>query len=52
MTLTLRAVSLNDLPITEPIAAAFDAEGGTVGRADNNTLPLPDPERRISRRQA
>ena len=52
MPLTLRAVSLNDLPITQPITATFDLLGGTVGRSDHNTLALPDPERRISRRQA
>ena len=52
MPLTLRAVSLNDLPITQPIAASFGSQGGSIGRADTNTLALPDPERRISRRQA
>jgi FHA domain-containing protein len=52
MMLILRAVSLNDLPITQPITARFGAQGGSIGRADSNTLPLPDPERRISRRQA
>ncbi|HSC65865.1 MAG TPA: type VI secretion system-associated FHA domain protein TagH [Caldimonas sp.] len=52
MPLTLRAVSLNDQPITKPIAAQFGAQGGSIGRADTNTLFLPDPERRISRRQA
>ena len=51
-TLTLRAVSLNDRPITQPIAASFGVDGGSIGRADSNTLSLPDPERRISRRQA
>src|SRR5213078_4138534 len=52
MPLTLRAVSLNDQPITKSIAAQFGAQGGSIGRADTNTLSLPDPERRISRRQA
>jgi FHA domain-containing protein len=52
MTLILRAVSLNDQPITQPITASFGPKGGSIGRADTNTLPLPDPERRISRRQA
>ncbi|HEX7440910.1 MAG TPA: FHA domain-containing protein, partial [Caldimonas sp.] len=52
MPLTLRAVSLNDLPITQPITASFGPTGGSIGRADTNTLALPDPERRISRRQA
>ena len=52
MTVTLRAVSLNDLPLTQPITAHFDQQGGTIGRADHNTMALPDPERHISRRQA
>lgn len=52
MTLTLRAVSLNDQPLTQPITAHFDVHGGTIGRADHNTLALPDPERHISREQA
>ena len=52
MTLTFRAVSLNDQPIAQPIVGRMGAQGGTIGRADSNTLPLPDPERRISRRQA
>ncbi|SEL36374.1 FHA domain protein [Roseateles sp. YR242] len=52
MTLTLRAVSLNDLPLTQPITAQFGAQGGTIGRADSNTMALPDPERHISRQQA
>lgn len=52
MTLTLRAVSLNDQPLTQPITAHFAAEGGSVGRGDHNTLALPDPERHISRHHA
>jgi FHA domain-containing protein len=52
MTLTFRAVSLNDQPITQPIIGRMGAQGGSIGRADSNTLSLPDPERRISRRQA
>jgi len=52
MTITLLAVSLNDSPLTQPITASFDARGGTIGRADHNTMALPDPERHISRLQA
>jgi FHA domain-containing protein len=52
MTLTLRAVSLNDQPLTQPITAHFEPRGGTIGRADHNTMALPDPERHISREQA
>ncbi|WP_284615974.1 type VI secretion system-associated FHA domain protein TagH [Aquabacterium humicola] len=52
MTLTLLAVSLNEQPLSQPITACFDASGGTIGRADHNTMALPDPERHISRLQA
>jgi FHA domain-containing protein len=52
MILTLLAVSLNDKPLTQPITARFDGNGGSIGRADHNTLALPDPERFISRLQA
>lgn len=52
MPLTLVAVSLNEQPLSQPITASFDARGGTIGRADHNTMALPDPERHISRRQA
>jgi FHA domain-containing protein len=52
MKITVRAVALNEQSITQPITAVFTAAGGSIGRADNNQLPLPDPERRISRRQA
>jgi type VI secretion system FHA domain protein len=31
------------------LSAQFDELGGTIGRADNNQLVLPDPERTISR---
>jgi predicted component of type VI protein secretion system len=52
MSLTLRAVLLDDRPLSRPLEACFDGEGGTIGRADHNTLALPDPLRYISRRQA
>ncbi len=52
MTLTLLAVSLNDRPLSQPITAHFDSRGGTIGRADHNTMALPDPERHVSRLQA
>jgi len=52
MTLTLVAVSLNEQPLSQPITASFDARGGTIGRADHNTMALPDPQRHVSRRQA
>lgn len=52
MTLTLLAVSLNEQPLSQPITACFDSNGGSIGRADHNTMALPDPERHISRLQA
>lgn len=52
MTIILQAVSLNEQPLSQPIAARFDGNGGTIGRADHNTMALPDPERHISRVQA
>ncbi|MBA4178152.1 MAG: type VI secretion system-associated FHA domain protein TagH [Leptothrix sp. (in: Bacteria)] len=44
----LRVLSYNGAPADGP-SAQFDELGGTVGRADNNQLVLPDPERTISR---
>jgi FHA domain-containing protein len=52
MILTLLAVSLNEKPLAHPISAHFDGRGGTLGRADHNTMALPDPERHVSRLQA
>jgi FHA domain-containing protein len=50
--LVIRAVSLAGQPLTHAMAARFDAQGGTLGRSDSNTLALPDPRRHISRLQA
>ncbi|MCA0174807.1 MAG: type VI secretion system-associated FHA domain protein TagH [Proteobacteria bacterium] len=50
--LTLVAISLDEQPLSQPITAVFDARGGTIGRADHNTMALPDPRRHISRQQA
>jgi type VI secretion system FHA domain protein len=44
----LSVISYNGAP-SEPLSASFDEIGGTIGRADNNQLVLPDPERTISR---
>lgn len=52
MALTLHALSLNEQPLSQPLVAHFDDHGGSIGRADHNTLALPDPERVISRIQA
>ena len=52
MTLTLRAISLNGQPLKQWITAHFADTGGTIGRANHNTMPLPDPDRNISRLHA
>ncbi|RZK99503.1 MAG: FHA domain-containing protein, partial [Rubrivivax sp.] len=46
--ITLTILTFNGGP-TERLSATFDELGGTIGRADNNQLILPDPERTISR---
>jgi FHA domain-containing protein len=52
MTLVLRGMTLNEQPISRPLIGRFDERGGTVGRSDDSTFTLPDPERLISRQQA
>ena len=52
MNLVIRALSLNDQPISQTIVGRFGQEGGTIGRSDANTMTLPDPGRQISRLQA
>ncbi len=46
--IVLRVLSYNGAPADGP-QAQFDEIGGSIGRADNNQLVLPDPERTISR---
>lgn len=46
--IVLTVLSYNSAP-TDGLSASFDEMGGTIGRADNNQLVLPDPERTISR---
>jgi len=52
MTLVLQGLKLNDEPLSQPLTGRFDERGGTLGRSDNATFTLPDPERLISRVQA
>jgi len=47
--LSLRVVRFNDETLAEPIAVAFGPAGGTIGRANDCTLVLPDQQRAISR---
>ena len=51
-TLVLQCIALNDQPMSRPLIGRFDERGGTLGRSDDATLTLPDPDRRISRLQA
>lgn len=52
MNLVIRALTLDNRPLSEALTGSFGAAGGTIGRADSNTIALPDPERHISRLQA
>jgi len=52
MNLVLRGLSLNDSALSQPLVGCFDERGGSIGRSDNATMTLPDPERLISRVQA
>lgn len=47
--LSLRVAKFNDEPVAEPITVEFGPEGGTIGRASDCTLVLPDQQRAISR---
>ncbi len=49
MTLVLRGLALNEDPLSNPLVGRFDDRGGEIGRSDNATFTLPDPERLISR---
>jgi predicted component of type VI protein secretion system len=50
--LTITVVHFKDAPVEAPIAAEFREEGGTIGRSQECTLLLPDPDRIISRTHA
>jgi type VI secretion system FHA domain protein len=50
--LLIRAVSFKGRPVARELSARFDESGGTIGRGDQSTLVLPDPERYISRTHA
>jgi predicted component of type VI protein secretion system len=52
MSLVLRGITLDEEPMSQPLVGRFDERGGTLGRSDDATLTLPDPERLISRIQA
>ena len=48
----IQVVSWAGSPPATPTTAWFGAEGGDIGRSAECTLPLPDPDRHISRRHA
>jgi FHA domain-containing protein len=48
----LRVTSFNGSPPQQELSCIFDPSGGTIGRAETNKLPLPDPERSVSRLHA
>jgi predicted component of type VI protein secretion system len=50
--LTITVLSFNGIALEAPVEAAFAEEGGSIGRAPDSTLVLPDPDRIISRAQA
>ena len=50
--LSLVVIAICGEPPAAPIEALFDELGGTVGRAPDSTLVLPDPRRLVARRQA
>jgi len=48
--LEVAAIKYNDTAPVFPIVRRLPPQGGTIGRADNNTIALPDPMRLLSRR--
>jgi FHA domain-containing protein len=50
--LLIKVVSFKGRPMGRELSARFGEGGGTVGRADNSTLALSDPDRHISRTHA
>jgi len=52
MALIIRTISYKGLPPNQEITGQFDTQGGTIGRAPNNHLVLPDPEKYVSRLHA
>eukprot|EP01035_Chromulina_nebulosa_P009087 gene9087-12282_t len=45
----ISVITRQGAPAGQPIAADFGPSGGTIGRADTNTLVLDDPDRTVSR---
>lgn len=47
--INLVVVKLRGAPVGRAVSARFGPAGGTIGRADTNTLVLDDPDRTVSR---
>ncbi|PZQ74471.1 MAG: type VI secretion system-associated FHA domain protein TagH, partial [Variovorax paradoxus] len=45
----IQVLTVRGAPPPRALQALFDHSGGTIGRADSNTLVLDDPERTVSR---
>lgn len=52
MSIHIEVTSCNGAPPANRMAANFDEFGGNIGRAEDSSLVLPDPERFISRTHA
>jgi len=52
MSLTLKILSFNNQPYNDSSEVVIDEQGGSIGRADSNTLILDDDNKIISRRHA
>lgn len=52
MSLILKVVSFKNQPVTGMDPVTISNDGGTIGRSDDNTLVLPDPEKFVSRHHA
>ena len=45
----IAVITRQGVRVGQPVSADFGPEGGTIGRADTNTLVLDDPDRTVSR---
>jgi type VI secretion system FHA domain protein len=52
MILVLDVISHNGSPLSSPLSARFDENGGSIGRREDNLLVLPDADKVISREHA
>jgi FHA domain-containing protein len=48
----ISVVTYNNAAPSGALSASFDAQGGTIGRSDDNWFVLPDPKHHVSRFQA